>query len=134
MSDPLIDRVKRFTPEGRGLDRDALFYAAGRASVPSPRGWMALAGVLALSQVLTLLVVLARPAAPGPVSPAPAPAPARPVETPAPEASPSELLALRRHALREGELPRPAPSGSLVPPPAPLPALSVFHPLIEEAR
>lgn len=63
MSDPLTRTLSRFTPEG-GVDRDTLMYQAGRASVPSPVRWKALAAMLALGQALTLLALLARPDAP----------------------------------------------------------------------
>ena len=32
MSDPLVARLKRFTPAGEGLDRDVLLFEAGRAA------------------------------------------------------------------------------------------------------
>ena len=55
MSEPLAEHLSRFTPDATGLERDALLFAAGRASVPSNRTWQALAGALTLSQVLTLV-------------------------------------------------------------------------------
>jgi hypothetical protein len=53
MSDPVIDKLARFTPTDR-LDRDDLLFRAGRASAPDRRGWIALAGLLAVTQVATL--------------------------------------------------------------------------------
>jgi hypothetical protein len=58
MPDPLTDRLGRFTPDGAGLDRDAILFAAGRASVRPQRSWKAIAGVLTLTQVLTLMLLL----------------------------------------------------------------------------
>ena len=85
MSDALTRLLRRFTPAGDGLDRDALMYEAGRASVPSPARWKALAALLALGQALTLLLLVAqpapRPAAPAEVRPEPAITP--PSEPPA---------------------------------------------------
>jgi hypothetical protein len=61
MPEPIIDRLSQFTPNGSSLDRDALLFAAGRASVHPNRGWMALAGMLATSQVMTLALFWLRP-------------------------------------------------------------------------
>jgi hypothetical protein len=57
MAEPVENLLSRFTPDGRGLDRDALLFAAGRASVRPRRGWQVAAGVLAASQLLTLLLL-----------------------------------------------------------------------------
>jgi hypothetical protein len=54
MSEPLAESLSRFTPDASGLNRDALLFAAGRASVRPNRRWQLVAGVLAASQVLTL--------------------------------------------------------------------------------
>ncbi|HEY7312470.1 MAG TPA: hypothetical protein VH643_24105 [Gemmataceae bacterium] len=55
MSEPFAKRLSRFTPEAAGLDRDALLFAAGRASVrPNPL-WKALVAVLVALQLLTLV-------------------------------------------------------------------------------
>jgi len=59
--DPLAERLGRFTPNAGGLDRDALLYAAGRASAHSSWVWPALAGLLGISQVATLTLLLTRP-------------------------------------------------------------------------
>lgn len=79
MPDPLTRTLSRFTPEV-GVDRDALMYQAGRASVPSPARWKGLAAVLALGQALTLLMLLARPDEPDARAPDPifVPSPATP--------------------------------------------------------
>ncbi len=55
MSEPLAESLSRFTPDASGLNRDALLFAAGRASVRPNRRWQALAAVLAASQLLTLV-------------------------------------------------------------------------------
>jgi hypothetical protein len=60
-SDPLTEKLGRFTPDLSGLDRDALLFQAGRASAGRQRRlWPALAGLLALSQAATLLFFLTR--------------------------------------------------------------------------
>jgi len=56
--------LSRFTPDGAKLDRDALLFAAGRASVRPQRGWAILAGALAGAQVLTLVLLWPVPSAP----------------------------------------------------------------------
>jgi hypothetical protein len=61
MREPIIERLSRFTPEGSGLDRDAILFAAGRASARPNRGWMALAGSLAVCQLVTLAILWPRP-------------------------------------------------------------------------
>ena len=50
MSEPLAERLSRFTPDGAGLDRDSLLFAAGRASARPSRRWQALAAALAASR------------------------------------------------------------------------------------
>jgi hypothetical protein len=60
MSEPLAEHLSRFTPDPTGLDRDALLFAAGRASARANRKWQALVGTLALSQVLTLVLLWPR--------------------------------------------------------------------------
>lgn len=60
INDPLAEKLGRFTPDTTGLDRDALLFQAGQASVPARRLWPALAGLLALSQIATLVFFLTR--------------------------------------------------------------------------
>jgi hypothetical protein len=60
MSESLAEHLSRFTPDATGLERDALLFAAGRASVRANSKWQALAGTLALSQVLTLVLLWPR--------------------------------------------------------------------------
>ena len=54
MSEPILERLSRFTPDAGGLDRDALLFAAGRGSARPNRGWMTLASLLAGTQALSL--------------------------------------------------------------------------------
>ena len=76
--DPLADRLGRFTPDTSGLDRAELLFQAGRASVGGQRLWPALAGLLALSHAVTLVVMLSPAGASRPVVTPPA-QPAEPV-------------------------------------------------------
>jgi hypothetical protein len=55
MSEPLAERLSAFTPDASALNRDALLFAAGRASARPSRRWQILAAVLAASQVITLV-------------------------------------------------------------------------------
>jgi hypothetical protein len=70
--DPLTDALARFTPVA-GFDRDALLFAAGRRSARPSRRWPALTGLLAVSQVVTLVALWPRTpdvvTTPGPVEP-----------------------------------------------------------------
>ena len=47
MSEPILERLSRFTPDAGRLDRDALLFAAGRSSARPNRGWKTLATLLA---------------------------------------------------------------------------------------
>jgi hypothetical protein len=60
MREPIVESLSRFTASASGLNRDAILFAAGRASARPNRGWMALAGVLASFQLLTLLFLWPR--------------------------------------------------------------------------
>jgi hypothetical protein len=64
MSEPLLERLSRFTPDAGRLDRDALLFAAGRASARPNRGWMTLASLLAGTQALSLALLWPRPGLP----------------------------------------------------------------------
>jgi hypothetical protein len=57
MSEPFLERLSRFTPDAGKLDRDALLFAAGRASARPNRGWIAVASALASTQVLSLVLL-----------------------------------------------------------------------------
>jgi hypothetical protein len=99
MPNDLPDTLKGFTPDGSGLDRDALLFEAGRASAGSPaRAWRFVA-LLALSQVLTLGFCLPRP-------PASLPLPAEPRPPSLSPGYPDGPMPLR--ALPEEEAPAPA--------------------------
>ena len=123
MPESLAEHLSRFTPDGTGLDRDALLFAAGRASARPNRGWMALTGTLAACQLLTLVFLWPmRAASVGTQALAP-PAPTG-VELPAPPPSPdaAELCALNRRLLQSegGDLPAPVAVDSIVPDDPPL--------------
>ena len=60
MSEELAEHLSRFTPDKSGLDRDALLFAAGRASRRRHLAWPSLAALLATSQVLTLALLWPR--------------------------------------------------------------------------
>jgi hypothetical protein len=94
MSEDLTERLSRFTPDGGALDRDAVLFAAGRASARPNRRWVALAGALAASQLLTLVLLWPRPVAPGvaPVADSTPPAVAQaPPDDPAPQPADGSL-------------------------------------------
>jgi hypothetical protein len=124
------ERLSRFTPDGTGLDRDGLLFAAGRASARPNRRWVALAGGLAACQLLTLTLLWPRPTpsvdgvvklpAPGEVA---EPTTARPAEA-------SELWVLNRRVLlsEDGDLPPATPAGMLVPGNPPLHAFTASPP------
>jgi hypothetical protein len=120
MSDPLAERLSRFTPDSAGLDRDSLLFGAGRLAARPNRPWQALAVVLAAAQVLTLLLLWPRPGPPTPPEPAPpAAAPAEPVS---PSGREVEPWFLSRQML-EGQNEKALPAASLV---ADEPPLRVF--------
>jgi hypothetical protein len=121
MSEPLADRLMRFTPDGSALDRDALLFNAGRASVRPAYGWKLLAAALALCQIVTLVVLWPRPAPTVPPPPLPAPAHV-PSESTAPLLSQEETewLALTRRASVANALEQPVAQGPLVPDDPPL--------------
>jgi hypothetical protein len=126
MSEPLAERLSRFTPDGTGLNRDALLFAAGRASARPNRRWQLLAGVLAACQLLTLagMWIRTQPARNDP----PSVAVHQPETTPLPtQQDPSELGVLSERLLAsEGDWVSPADDAPMI---APEPPLSVFGPL-----
>jgi hypothetical protein len=106
MSEPFLERLTRFTPDAGRLDRDALIFAAGRASARPNRGWVALAALLAGTQALSLAFLWphAGPAQPGmrvPVAMAPAPRALGGAEISEPTEDPALWSA--RHSLLESE-------------------------------
>ena len=126
MSEPLAERLSRFTPDGTGLNRDALLFAAGRASARPNRGWQLLAGVLAACQVLTLVGLWIR--TPDARNNPPSVAVHQPETTPLPsQQDPSELGVLSERLLAsEGDWVPPADDAPMI---APEPPLRVFGPL-----
>jgi len=62
MSEPILERLSRFTPDAGALDRDALLFAAGRRSARPNRRWIALAALLAGTQALSLALFWLHPA------------------------------------------------------------------------
>jgi hypothetical protein len=121
MSEPFAERLSRFTPDGGGLDRDALLFAAGRASARPNRRWAALAAALAASQVLTLVSLwpAAKTTAPAPPAAFALPGPS---EGPPPPRGPSGLGVLSARLLAsEGDWPPPpADEGPMIDPEPPL--------------
>jgi hypothetical protein len=118
MSESFPERLSRFTPDAAGLDRDALLFAAGRASARPSRPWMALAGALAVSQVLTAVLLWPQPAPPGVV-----PVAATRFVAPTPSGGPVSpgLWMMRRQVLEaEGDLPALPAAEELVPADPPL--------------
>jgi hypothetical protein len=122
--EPSVERLTRFTPDAGGLDRDALLFAAGRASARPNRAWVALAAVLAAAQVLTLVLLWPRPAPPA--SPMPPSSPPAVLEPPPVSGERPDLLTLQRRLLESpaGDLPPPAGVDPLVESAAPLRASS----------
>ncbi len=120
--DPLISRLSRFTPDGSSLDREALLFAAGRASARRGRRWMALAAVLAASQLMTVGLLVWPRSGPPPAVPFKAMPPIVAVEPVLPPAAEVPgLLTLRDRVIAaEGNLPEPAPTEPLVPAEPPL--------------
>jgi hypothetical protein len=137
MNDPLIERLGRFTPEAAGLDRNAVLFAAGRASARPNRRWQALAGGLAACQLISVALLWPRGAAP-------ANAPSARSETsltamPLPEkprgsdsAAPSQLWVLRARMASEGgsDLRPPVVHGRLIPDEPPLRAFPLPEKLL----
>ena len=123
MSEPLEERLSRFTPNATGLNRDALLFAAGRASARSRWHWPALAGVLAASQLLTFVCLWPRTQlSPPHETPFVASDSFREDRTPmpAPKPDPSEWRVLRQR-MQDGDLdystpPSDEPMGPQEPP------------------
>jgi hypothetical protein len=123
MSESLPERLGCFTPDASGLDRDALLFDAGRASVRPNRGWRLLAGALAASQLLTLALLW--PRGQEPIAPPSDPGPVAVPEVSDEPPHPSERWVLRERLLAGGKLPPPEPVESLVPDGPPLRAFLV---------
>ena len=120
MSEPSLERLSRFTPDAGDLQRDALLFAAGRASARPNRAWIALAMALAGSQVLSLALLWPRPMPPAaslPTTVASRPGPPVEPESPPIASSDSPGLWSARPSLLElqpEDLPAPAGDGTLV--------------------
>lgn len=130
--DPLATRLSRFTPDASGLDRDALLFAAGRASVRPARGWVVLVGVLTASQLVTLVLFWLQAATPVAAPTTPPSRLATPRPPPADELAPADdrgapnWANLRDETLAaEGNLPSPRPVDSPAPFKPPLHAFAV---------
>ncbi len=92
----VIGKLARFTPGA--VDRDAMLFAAGRASVKPPRFWKWAALGLLLSQIVTLGLWFWPKADPMPIAPVvPEVRPSAPDASSVPELDPYSLLALTRN-------------------------------------
>jgi hypothetical protein len=104
LSEPILEKLSRFTPDAGALNRDALLFAGGRASARPNRAWIALAAVLAATQVLTVVLWWSQPAstvAQLPLSANPAPSSSSPTDSPIPDSSDDPGLWSVRHNLLE---------------------------------
>jgi hypothetical protein len=118
--DPLVQKLARLTPSSSAVDRDALLFAAGRASAPKTRGWKLLSVVLAVSQAATLALWIAasglgtprteipRTIGPEEVSPGL-------LESPVPQPASAETYASLSRQLEKGGLPKPEPFADPLP-------------------
>jgi hypothetical protein len=62
MAESFAERLSRFTPDSSALDRDALLFAAGRASARRSNRFLGvLTGALAAAQLLTLVLLWPAP-------------------------------------------------------------------------
>jgi hypothetical protein len=127
MSQPLSERLSQFTPDGSGLDRDALLFAAGRASARPNRGWMVVAGALAACQLLTLTVVWPKNPAPIDMPRSLAMRHESAKGTPPSPADVSELSALSMQFFnsKDDDFPPAVPVANLIPSEPPLTSHSV---------
>ncbi len=115
MSEPLAEHLSRFTPDGSGLDRDTLLFAAGRASVRPSRLWPVLAGLLLLSQTLSLFFLWPHSPTPEPNRMTETSRAVDPLDLPLPAAADPDPASLRYLA---GQLDSPEPPSDkpMVPP------------------
>jgi hypothetical protein len=58
MSEQFLERLNRFTPDAGKLNRDELLFEAGRRSTRPSGAWKAAASVLAVTQCLSLALLL----------------------------------------------------------------------------
>jgi hypothetical protein len=132
MSEELTERLSRFTPDGGALDRDAVLFAAGRASARPSRRWVALAGGLAASQLLTLVLLWPRPVVPdvAPVAESPptiAPAPSEEPDPQPPAGSLASWALWQQDAGGQIDLPPLRPVANLRPDAPPLRACLALY-------
>jgi len=125
MSEPLAEHLSRFTPDGSGLDRDGLLFAAGRASVRPRRRWPILAGLLTLSQTLTLFFLWPHTPTPEPNRMIETSRAADPLDVPLAAAGDPEPSSLR-HLTGELDAPQPPSDKPMVPPDPPLHAFGAL--------
>jgi hypothetical protein len=57
MSEPIVERLSRFTPATGSLDRDALLFEAGRKSARPSRAWTFSTSLLAFTQLVSLVLL-----------------------------------------------------------------------------
>ncbi len=93
MSEPFLERLSRFTPDAGSLDRDALLFAAGRASARPNRRWMTLTSLLAATQMFSLVLLWPRQHANLPTGGSAVAITTEPAPPPAPEAQAFEAVA-----------------------------------------
>lgn len=94
-------RLAKLVPHAGDLRRDALFFAAGRASASVSRAWPISVGILAAAQCLTLALLLAQTEATRVDSALIPVTPAAPVYSPDSVTVDSMVIQARR----DGELP-----------------------------
>jgi hypothetical protein len=109
MHESIAEQLSRFTPEPGGLDRDALLFAAGQASVRRPmQTWGVAVGALAACQLLTLFLLWPESKSPvGTVAKAPSAVNSSTSAVPAGVDEPTSIASLTRQTMQSprGELP-----------------------------
>ena len=110
-----VTTLAKFTPSP--ANRDAILYAAGRASAPSRRPWQAAVAGLVLLQAATVAWLAYPVTQPAVVEPSPTPLAVPDDTRPWQPPDPSSYLSLMAHF---DDPPPPLPSGSYAPPGQPL--------------
>ena len=109
----MTDRLSRFTPNAPGLDRDAILFAAGKRAGRGSWAWKVVAGLLAVSQAVTLVALWPREVpAVTPVTPPPVVVP--PADRALPAPSPSGDVWTVRSSPDVIQAPPSAPAGEFV--------------------
>lgn len=104
------NRLRKLTPDVSGLDVTALAFQAGQRSVRTRRAWPTLAGLLATTQAVTLLLWLSPTVEPPPSAmPNTQPVVVEPLPTPS-GASPYSYAALREVVAGRSDWPEPTRS------------------------